>query len=109
VKQATENLARFLDSLSVISRRENLRLHDRAQLAAMQEELRSGQSTKDVVEVRVHLERAVAAAHTLYGRDAQLDAYLRVQRHFPLGWLAESEVRAEFAKFTKLVGALPVP
>jgi hypothetical protein len=108
VKQATENLARFLDSLSVISRRENLRLHDRAQLAAVQEELRSGQSTRDVVEVRIHLERAVAAAHTLYGRDAQLDAHLRFQRHFPVAWLAESEVRAELGKFAKLIGALPV-
>src|SRR5205807_9344850 len=34
IHQGVENLARFLDSLSVISRRENLRLHDREQLAA---------------------------------------------------------------------------
>src|SRR3989475_4559171 len=33
IRQAVENLARFLDSMSVVSRRENLRLHDRAQLA----------------------------------------------------------------------------
>src|SRR4051812_8124916 len=33
IKNAVENLARFLDSMSVVSRRENLRLHDRAQLA----------------------------------------------------------------------------
>jgi len=33
IRQAVENLARFLDSLSVVSRRESLRLHDRAQLA----------------------------------------------------------------------------
>ena len=31
-RAALENLARFLDSLSVISRRENLRLHDRSLL-----------------------------------------------------------------------------
>src|SRR5512140_2815092 len=30
IRQGVENLARFLDSMSVVSRRENLRLHDRA-------------------------------------------------------------------------------
>ena len=35
---------------------------------------------------------AVHAASALYGRDVQLDAYLRAQRHFPVAWLHDPEI-----------------
>jgi hypothetical protein len=108
-KQATDNLARFLDSLSVISRRETLRLHDRAQLAALQAELSRGRAVKDPLTLRGHLERATALAATLYGRDAHLDAYLRAQRHFPASSLADGELPAEAARFAKIAAAVAVP
>jgi hypothetical protein len=106
VKQATENLARFLDSLSVISRRETLRVHDMAQLAALQASTAAGQTSKDPGEAREQLARSAVLAQTLYGRDAQLDAYLRAQRHFPIAWLSDAEVHPELARLAKQVAAL---
>jgi hypothetical protein len=53
--------------------------------------------------------RAVAAASALYGRDAQLDAFLRAQRHFPAEWLADTETPAELTKLGNLLAAIPAP
>ena len=96
VVQAAENLARFLDSMSVLSRRENLRLHDRANLAKANQHVEAAQfnlATPDAA--RRELEGALEAASTLYGRDVHLDAYLRAQRHFPARWLHDAEVELE--------------
>src|SRR6202022_1481974 len=96
IRQAVENLARFLDSMSVVSRRENLRLYDRSQLAAAGRHLEAAQSNLgEPALARGELVSAVRAAGALYGRDAQLDAYLRAQRHFPVEWLHDPEVPVE--------------
>ena len=103
-RETVENLARFFDSLSVISRRENLRVHDRAQLAAVGRHLEAAQSAGDDAQAaRNHLAGAVAASMALYGRDIQLDAYLRGQRHFPVDWLADGEVPAEVDRLAGLL------
>jgi hypothetical protein len=109
IKNAVENLARFLDSMSVVSRRENLRLHDRAQLAKAGRHLEAAQFNMGTPEVaRRELAAAVRAASALYGRDIQLDAYLRAQRHFPADWLHDPEIPLEIERFgTLLAGVAP--
>lgn len=112
IKGSAENMARFLDSLSVISRRENLRLHDRARLAgsgrlleAAQEALGAG----DLLRARLHLVEVVRWTWALYGRDPQVDAYLRAQRHFPVDWLSDVEVEGEVERVMGLLAGIPQP
>ena len=103
-RETVENLARFFDSLSVISRRENLRVHDRAQLAAVGRHLEAAQSAVQIPETaRHHLVSAVASCAPLYGKDIQLDAYLRGQRHFPVDWLSDGEIPAEVDRLAGLL------
>jgi hypothetical protein len=109
IKAAAENMARFLDSLSMISRRESLRLHDREQLEAAASALAAARRKDEPLAVRAGLERTVAAAVALYGRDAHLDAYLRAQRHFPVEWLQDVEAPAELARLEGLFAAIPPP
>ena len=103
-------MARFLDSMSVVSRRENLRLHDRAQLARAGRHLEAAQVNLGSAETALQeLTDAVRAASALYGRDAQLDAYLRAQRHFPADWLSEPELALEIARVSALLGGVAAP
>jgi phage gp36-like protein len=110
IRQAVENLARFLESMSVVSRRENLRLHDRALLARAGRHLEAAQFNLGMPEVaRRELADAVKAASALYGRDAQLDAYLRGQRHFPADWLHEQELALEMARLGEVLAGVAAP
>lgn len=110
IKNAVENLARFLDSMSMVSRRENLRLHDREQLARAGRHLEATQFNLATPEVaRRELSDSMKAAGALYGRDAQLDAYLRAQRHFPAEWLRDAELAIEVERFAALLAAIPAP
>lgn len=110
IRQAVENLARFLDSMSVVSRRENLRLHDRAQLARAGRHVESAQLDLEAPDrAREELALAVRAGWTLYGRDAQLDAYLRAQRHFPVEWLHDPEIALELERFGALLAGIAPP
>jgi hypothetical protein len=58
---------------------------------------------------REELVFAVDAASTLYGRDAQLDAYLRAQRHFPVEWLHDPEIAVEVERFGALLAGIAPP
>jgi len=110
VRQAVENLARFLDSMSVVSRRENLRLYDRAQLARAGRHIETAQVNVATPEIaRKELLEAVKAASALYGRDAQLDAYLRAQRHFPADWLLDAELALEVARLRNVLAGVAPP
>jgi len=110
IRQAVENLARFLDSLSVVSRRESLRLHDRAQLARAGRHLEAAQFNLGTPEVaRGELADAVKAAAALYGRDQQLDAYIRSQRHFPGEWLNDPELTVEISRLRTILAAVAAP
>ena len=110
IRQAVENLARFLDSMSVVSRRENLRLHDRAQLAKAGRHMEAAQFNLGTEAVaRRELADAVKAASALYGRDVQLDAYLRAQRHFPADWLREPEIALEIARLGSVLAGVASP
>src|SRR5216684_1518354 len=110
IQESVENMARFLESLSVISRRENLRLHDREQLAAAGRALETARQRSVLpARARIALIEAVRAASALYGRDAQLDAYLRTQRHFPTDWLADPEIPGEVERLASLLAAVSPP
>ncbi|HZR09493.1 MAG TPA: hypothetical protein VFA79_12995, partial [Myxococcales bacterium] len=110
VVQAAENLARFLDSMSVLSRRENLRLHDRANLTRANRHAETAQLNLGTPEVaRRELEAALEAASTLYGRDVHLDAYLRAQRHFPAQWLHDAEIELEIFRLAALLSGMSQP
>ena len=110
IKLAAENLARFLDSMSVVSRRESLRLHDRAQLARAGRHLEAATDNLGQPQVaRAELREAVRAAAELYGRDAQLDAYLRAQRHFPVRWLHDPELVVEVERISALLAGIAAP
>jgi hypothetical protein len=110
IKNAVENLARFLDSMSVVSRRENLRLHDRAQLAKAGRHLEAAQFNLSTPETaRGEMVGAIRAASALYGRDVQLDAYLRAQRHFPADWLHDPEIAIEIERFGALLAGIAPP
>ena len=105
-----ENLARFLDSLSVVSRRESLRLHDRAQLARAGRHLEAAQFNLGTPEVaRGELGDTVKVASALYGRDQQLDAYIRSQRHFPGDWLNDPELTVEISRLRTILAAVAAP
>ena len=110
ISQASENLARFLDSMSVVSRRENLRLHDRAELERARRHVEAAQLNQGTPDAaRRELEGAIQAASGLYGRDAHLDAYLRAQRHFPAQWLHEAEIELEIARLGALLAGVSPP
>jgi hypothetical protein len=84
-------------------------LHDRQHLAEASAAVEIAQQTTEASSVRAGLVRAVAAASALYGKDAQLDAFLRAQRHFPADWLADPETPAELGKLGNLLAAIPAP
>jgi len=109
IRLATENLARFLDSLSLVSRRENLRLHDREHLAEAIAAVELARQASEAPAVRRGLVRAVRTASALYGRDAQLDAFIRSQRHFPVEWLSDAEAPDELSRLAALLAGIPAP
>jgi len=110
VRQAVENIARFLDSMSVVSRRESLRLFDRAQLARAGRHIEAAEVGLATPEVaRKELLESLKAASALYGRDAQLDAYLRAQRHFPADWLLDAELSLEVARLRSVLAGVAPP
>ncbi len=110
IKLAAENLARFLDSMSVVSRRENLRLQDRAQLARAGRHCEAAtDNLGEPLVARAELREAVRAAAELYGRDPQLDAYLRAQRHFPVRWLHDPELVVELERLGTLLAGIAAP
>lgn len=111
VRQAVEGLSRYLDSLSVISRRENLRLHDRAALAGASRLLEVAQAAGragDHPRTRLQLSSAIRASWSLYGRDPQLDAWLRAQRHFPAEWLIDAELLRETERLAAQLAGISV-
>src|SRR5205807_8059083 len=110
IRHTASHNAPVLYPISEVYRRENLRLHDRAQLARAGRHLEAAQVNLGSAETALQeLTDAVRAASALYGRDAQLDAYLRAQRHFPADWLSEPELALEIARVSPLLGGVAAP
>ncbi len=106
IRQAIDGMASFLDSMTVISRRENLRQHDRAVLAnagRLLEVAQAAHSSADAKKARAQLLGAAHASRELYGRDPALDAWLRAQRQFPVEWLVDAELLVEAERLASLL------
>jgi hypothetical protein len=109
IRQAIEGMTKYLDSLSVISRRDNLRLHDRTALAGagrLVEVAMEAARGDEPARSRMHLSGAVRAAWSLYGRDPLLDSWLRQQRHFPVEWLNDGELPREAERLAAHLGGI---
>ena len=65
--------------------------------------------TSTPFRARRELADAVKTALALYGRDVQLDAYLRGQRHFPADWLHEQELALEMARLGEVLAGVSAP
>jgi hypothetical protein len=98
LRQVVEGLDKFLDSLSVINRREILIAHDREMLAAVLrhlERVEPSLQAQRLERARFELQAAYRAAQRLFGRDPRLDAFLRAARRFDAAALDEPELRAQ--------------
>ncbi|HEY8208448.1 MAG TPA: hypothetical protein VIG99_13250 [Myxococcaceae bacterium] len=90
-----------------------LQQHDREVLAACGVKLEQAelalQTASASPEAAGLLAEAVLTAQSLYGREAELDVFLRRARKAPLGSLGEVEVRVVLEQFRTLLASLPVP
>lgn len=94
--QAVEALDTLVRSLSTVNQRQVLIINDREVWAVCGVRLERAQgalSADPALAARL-LAEAATVAQSLYGRDAQLDAFLRKTRKAPLANLAGPEVRA---------------
>src|SRR5216684_457105 len=98
------------DKRIFLEARAQMHLHGREQLAAAGRALElARQRLAQPPRARIALLEAVRAASALYGRDAQLDPYLRAQRYFPVDGLADPEVPAEIERLAALLAAVSPP
>jgi len=110
IRQAVENLARFLDSMSVVSRARTCDCTTVPSSPGPAATWRRRSSTSGCRRLpgaswRTPSRRRLA----LYGRDVQLDAYLRGQRHFPADWLHDQELALEMARLGEVLAESPLP
>ncbi|HVE84939.1 MAG TPA: hypothetical protein VND93_18940 [Myxococcales bacterium] len=93
-----------------VNNRSLLQQHDREVLAGCGVKLEQAEqalsaSSPDAPRL---LSEAVLSAQGLYGRDPQLDAFLRKARKAPLGAMSDEEVRGTLEQFRTLLASLPV-
>lgn len=111
LKLAVEGLDKFLDSLSIINRRETLGVHDREALAGSSLHLEKAEEalTYEPARARFELAAALAAAQRLYGRDRELDGLLRAARKLDAMTLAPSAIPQVAAALRGKLAAMPSP
>lgn len=104
----TEPFGSFVASLSRVSQREILALHDREICAACGVRIEQAATlvNGDPRGAARALGDAVAAAQALYGRDPTLDLFLRKTRKAPINSLGGPELVSELEKFRTLLAAL---
>lgn len=112
MKLSVEGLDKFLDSLSVINRRETLIVHDREALAAAAlclERSEAAVVAGDLPRARLHCTGAAGAGQRLYGRDRELDTVLRGLRKIDIATLGLPQLRklGELIRFR--IAAVPAP
>jgi hypothetical protein len=107
VVEALETLVR---SLAAVNQRQLLIQHDREVWAACGVRLEQalGLLAPDAAGAAQALAEAASAAQSLYGRDPELDAFLRKARKTQLGTLRGTELRVGLATFQKLLASLGV-
>jgi len=93
-----------------VNNRAILQQHDREVLAACGVRLEQAEQALQRMpeDTASLLSEAVLSAQELYGRDPQLDAFLRKARKSPVSALPPDELRAALEQFRSLLAALPV-
>jgi hypothetical protein len=100
-----EELDGFVRVLSNVNQRQLLITHDREVLAACKARLERALALVDAEPAGVAktLAEVAASAQSLYGREPQLDAFLRKARKAPLAQLTGAELRAALGQLQKLL------
>lgn len=100
-----ERFLKFAASLKQVNAREVLISHDRDVWAACGAQIEEAARLLegDPTKAAATLASAALAAQALYGRDAELDAFLRQSRRKPLAQLSGSELQDSLEKFRELV------
>jgi hypothetical protein len=103
-----EPMAAYVVGLMQINDQEMLKVNDREVSAACGVRLERAHQllSRDPTAAAYEVSEAAATAQGLYGRDAQLDAFLRRARKSPLAALRGEQLRDELEKLTSLIAAL---
>ncbi len=100
----------FVQSLERVNLRAILQGHDREAWAAIGVKLELAEQLlgSDEAQVRKLFGEAVTVAYSLYGRDAQLDGFLRKAKKAPVNALPEPELQISLEAFRELISNLPI-
>lgn len=105
-----EALHTFVQGLSAVNQRQLLIVHDREVWASCGVRLERALSLVDAdfVGAARALAEAAGSAQALYGRESELDAFLRKARKLQLGQLSPDELRSTISTFQGLLSGLDV-
>ncbi len=105
-----EALHTFVQGLSAVNQRQLLIVHDREVWASCGVRLERALSlvSADFVGAARALAEAAGSAQALYGRESELDAFLRKARKLQLGQLSPDELRSTISTFQGLLSGLDV-
>lgn len=105
-----EALDTFVQGLSAVNQRQLLIIHDREVWASCGVRLERAMSLvgSDPAGSARALAEAAGSGQSLYGRDSELDAFLRKARKLQVGQLTHAELRSTIATFQGLLAGLDV-
>ncbi|MCE9673683.1 hypothetical protein LY474_38365 [Myxococcus stipitatus] len=108
--KVVEELESFVRGLSAVNQRQILIIHDREVWASCGVRLERAQSLveSDEASSAKLLAEAVGLGQALYGREAELDTFLRKARKQPLAQLTGVELRVSIEAFQGLLAQLDV-
>nr|WP_225937117.1 hypothetical protein [Myxococcus sp. RHSTA-1-4] len=105
-----EQLDEFVRGLSAVNQRQVLIIHDREVWASCGVRLERALSLvgSDLAGAAKALAEAASSAQSLYGRDGELDAFLRKARKLQIGQLPAPELKNTIETFQGLLASLDV-
>ncbi|WP_043711103.1 hypothetical protein [Corallococcus macrosporus] len=105
-----EALDTFVQGLSAVNQRQLLIIHDREVWASCGVRLERAMALvgKDPAGAARALAEAAVSGQSLYGRDSELDAFLRKARKLQVGQLTPDELRSTIVTFQGLLAGLDV-
>ncbi|MFP2911021.1 hypothetical protein ACLESD_39495 [Pyxidicoccus sp. 3LFB2] len=105
-----EQLEEFVRGLSAVNQRQVLIIHDREVWASCGVRLERALSLvgSDPAGAARALAEAAGSAQSLYGRDSELDAFLRKARKLQIGQLSPADLRSTIETFQGLLAQLDV-
>ncbi|MFZ5469155.1 MAG: hypothetical protein ACOZIN_06905 [Myxococcota bacterium] len=108
LKALVEPFVQFVESLAQVNQREIFLWHDREVSAAcgVMIERALQQAASDLKLACATFSQAITRAHGLYGRENELDAYLRRAKKNPPVSLGREQLQSELQRFTELLAAL---